>query len=265
MKKLYQILDNHEKLKKIAFWSIALGLLIIVLYLLVLCIQGFFNISSKLDTAIIGQFGDFIGGIVGSLWSLASVLLFVAALKMQQTEISNQKIQIKQQQATLNLQKDEFEIERITNLIFKLSEVTLIAKNEISGYPSYIKEKGIDAILKNSAHDFLAKYHLDPKLHTFTNKLNQANIIILYQLRHSKLNSNHRVYLIGLYISMMEIKNVTKTFENAQLQLEQPTRKNGQNFLLSEKLSELEFFKLVRFYNNLHESIFEITEYAENL
>lgn len=39
-----------------------------------------FIISSKLNAEKIAQFGDFVGGIVGSLWSLAGVILFYVAL-----------------------------------------------------------------------------------------------------------------------------------------------------------------------------------------
>jgi hypothetical protein len=38
--------------------------------------------------------GDFIGGVVGSIWAFASVLLFYAALKIQQEELRQTNLEM---------------------------------------------------------------------------------------------------------------------------------------------------------------------------
>lgn len=40
--------------------------------------------------AITGQVGDFMGGVIGSLWALAGVFLYFSAIKMQNKELENQ-------------------------------------------------------------------------------------------------------------------------------------------------------------------------------
>lgn len=66
--------------------------------------------TSKLSQSELGQFGDFIGGIVGSLWGLTSTLLFYAALRLQQQELINNERSSKLRLAieTLNRQIDLF-------------------------------------------------------------------------------------------------------------------------------------------------------------
>ncbi|MFT6480485.1 MAG: hypothetical protein ACJAVP_003647 [Spirosomataceae bacterium] len=62
-----------------------------------------------------GQVGDFIGGVVGSLWSLVSVILFYRALTLQREDLQNQRKE-------LRLGRLEFTVNRITNIIYKQVE-----------------------------------------------------------------------------------------------------------------------------------------------
>ena len=39
------------------------------------------------EMAQTGQVGDFIGGVIGSIWALAGVFLYFSALKLQQQEL----------------------------------------------------------------------------------------------------------------------------------------------------------------------------------
>jgi len=55
-----------------------------------------------------GQTGDLIGGIVGSIWSLAGVILYFTALRLQANEI--------------RIQTRDFNINRITTILY--NEVT---------------------------------------------------------------------------------------------------------------------------------------------
>lgn len=45
---------------------------------------------SDAEMAITGQVGDFMGGVIGSIWALAGVFLYFSAVKMQNTELENQ-------------------------------------------------------------------------------------------------------------------------------------------------------------------------------
>lgn len=59
------------------------------------------------DVEITGQFGDFFGGVIGSLWTLAGVFLYFSALKVQQKQLKVQKEEMKQSEKLLSQQQFE--------------------------------------------------------------------------------------------------------------------------------------------------------------
>lgn len=62
------------------------------IYIYGLCCNDYSVLGEIKDTDIerTGQIGDFFGGIIGSIWALAGVLLYFSALRMQSQELSNQ-------------------------------------------------------------------------------------------------------------------------------------------------------------------------------
>ncbi len=88
----------------LAFFSIAIGLVIFIGFLFKLSKD--YSISS--DSIIIeksGQVGDFVGGIVGAIWSLTGVLLFYATLRLQSRELAENR--------------KHFQMSRLTDIIYK--------------------------------------------------------------------------------------------------------------------------------------------------
>ena len=111
-----QIVENF--LKWMSSLLILLGAFILVFFLVRL--SNYYSIigSDPLLLPETGQVGDFIGGLVGSLWTLASVLLFYLAIRLQTKEIGNQISEMSNQNKTLELQREEFETNRVTQIIF---------------------------------------------------------------------------------------------------------------------------------------------------
>ena len=122
--------------------------------------ESFFDLSSEIKSDKIGQLGDYFGGVIGSLWALAGVILFYVALKRQTEALEDQKestkatveslkIQSKElqlQSKELQLQREElqntreeFKINRLTNILFK--QVELI-NNIISNSKFFAEHKG---------------------------------------------------------------------------------------------------------------------------
>lgn len=84
------------------------------------------------------QFGDYIGGLVGAFWTLAGVLLFYSALKIQQKEFKTQRDVLDQQKEELKLQRKEFAnhrrefaISRITETIHQQRSILLERINDL--------------------------------------------------------------------------------------------------------------------------------------
>ncbi|WP_298507118.1 putative phage abortive infection protein [uncultured Maribacter sp.] len=70
------------------------------------------NFGFKIDSEKFAQFGDFIGGIVGSIWALAGVILFYVALKEQRNDFKTNRKVLNAQTDALNQQIKEFELQR---------------------------------------------------------------------------------------------------------------------------------------------------------
>lgn len=88
----------------IAFFSIIAGLIIFSVFLIKL--SDYYSISGdaiQLDKT--GQVGDFIGGIVGAIWTLTGVLLFYATLRLQSRELKENRI--------------HFQLSRLTDIVYK--------------------------------------------------------------------------------------------------------------------------------------------------
>lgn len=84
------------------------GLVIISLTILLYLILGSWDFEWYFDEAIMGQFGDFIGGFIGSLFSLAGIILFYVALKEQRRDININQQNLGLQTDALNQQVLEF-------------------------------------------------------------------------------------------------------------------------------------------------------------
>ncbi len=63
-----------------------------------------------------GTFGDFFGGVLGSIWALCGVILFYLALKEQSVDFANNREALVKQIEALNIQTKEFSLQR-TELI----------------------------------------------------------------------------------------------------------------------------------------------------
>lgn len=67
--------NKYSKLEFLAYIITALGLLVMAVF--VICLSSSYKIGGNLsndEMAITGQVGDFMGGVIGSLWALAGVL-----------------------------------------------------------------------------------------------------------------------------------------------------------------------------------------------
>ncbi len=89
------------------------GLISILIGVIIFFIFGSWNFSTLLDEAKIGQFGDFIGGVVGSILALAGIVLYYVALKEQRKEIVVSQNAFRYQVEALNQQIVEFREQKI--------------------------------------------------------------------------------------------------------------------------------------------------------
>lgn len=112
-----------------AIWISAVGGAVFAAALIWYVFSVEFGFGSKLDPDLVAKAGDFIGGIVGSLWALAGLLLVYAALQAQRKDfkinlesLNNQieeykehKVVLQEQSLTLKTQRFESSFYQLLN------------------------------------------------------------------------------------------------------------------------------------------------------
>jgi hypothetical protein len=141
--------ENNKQEKKEIFFTentgkkFAIGgIIFIVLAAIIFILHGNWSFSKTLNEEKIAQFGDFIGGIIGSLFSLAGVILFYVALKEQRKDININQENLKLQNIALNQQVDEFKAQK-TELIETrkvYEEQTILFREQTNLYKQQNKE-----------------------------------------------------------------------------------------------------------------------------
>lgn len=141
--------ENNEQEKKEIFFSentgklfAICGIIFIVLAAIIFILLGNWSFSKTLNEEKIGQFGDFIGGIIGSLFSLAGVILFYVALKEQRKDININQENLKLQNIALNQQVEEFREQKAelieTRKVYE--EQTILIREQTNLYKQQNKE-----------------------------------------------------------------------------------------------------------------------------
>ncbi|MFQ2501457.1 putative phage abortive infection protein [Aeromonas caviae] len=87
---------------------IAIGYFLVFAFILsFVFIALIYSPETAVEYSTVGQFGDIIGGVVGSLWALAGVILFYNGLIEQRKDIRTNSESLRQQVDALTLQREE--------------------------------------------------------------------------------------------------------------------------------------------------------------
>jgi len=107
--------------EKIAFAFIWSGLVIIILAILSFAFRdlNFLGINTG-SFELLGQFGEYIGGLVGSIWALAGVILFYETLRFQRTELRLQREELQNQRSEIMEQTRQYIIQNQTLMTRKM-------------------------------------------------------------------------------------------------------------------------------------------------
>lgn len=215
--KYYQILENPILLKKIAFWCILGGIIIVLLFLAILFLKGVRLYGGEFDMAITGQVGDFIGGFVGSIWTVASIVLFVAALKMQNDQLEIQKNEINQQSKEISKISEENSYNRIikiveiqSNLIRELEKNIFTISNKEGPNNFHQMGRSLSLILNaknpigNSSYIvFLSvlKIFQSDKFKEYMLTISDSIVLINTLLSFEEINNRNKIKFIWIYFS----------------------------------------------------------------
>lgn len=121
-----------------SFWIIIGGFALIIIGLFFFLWQESFSINTSIQSDKVGQFGDFIGGIVGSIWALSGVILFYVALSLQRKEFQLQRQELRETRNIFEQQATQMKNQQKESTFFNLlnhhnQTVLNITKKESDG------------------------------------------------------------------------------------------------------------------------------------
>ena len=94
-------------------FNFSMVLLVLAIPLLILFFwQESFYTDRTIAHEKFGTFGDFFGGVMGSIWALCGVILFYLALKEQRADFANNREALVKQIEALEVQTEEFKLQR---------------------------------------------------------------------------------------------------------------------------------------------------------
>lgn len=134
----------------VALVLVATGFFTLFKFIAIISDAGYSIGSENISFEVTGQVGDFIGGVIGSIWALSGVILFFLAIRLQSNELAEQRRELELQRVELSNQRQEFTSNRILNIIY----------NESSKMDK-----------KLSAFSFRDPYNLEPKIQDWQNGL----------------------------------------------------------------------------------------------
>jgi|GEM_PF-6296098 len=176
---------------------IVAGVLVIVLGLLLFSWKGnLFHFGTSIDNDRVGQFGDFIGGIAGSLWALAGVILFYIALVDQRKEF-------KKNVEFLKGQKEELEVNRLMTMVYKQidridKKTELFEYKEMATFDSWQKlNEWLDDVRGDYDSVSSSLVAISTELYSIFSVILQSQEIILAATQNEKLQDNLLALLSG--------------------------------------------------------------------
>lgn len=125
------------------------------------------NGREQIDQQLTGIIGDFIGGIVGTIWSFAGVILFFLALRLQSKELSLQLEELKDTREVFKTQQFE---NTFFNLLKNQNEIRLSTELKETNYNNQTHEyestyfRGYSAFEEIKTYMIRAKRDLDANI-----------------------------------------------------------------------------------------------------
>ena len=119
-----------------------IGVVFLIVSAIIFVLFGNWEFSAILDEAKIGQFGDFVGGVIGSLFAFVGVILYYVALKAQHEDVRTNKNALELQMKALNQQIEEFkaQTEELQETRKVYEEQTKLYREQTSYYKQQVIE-----------------------------------------------------------------------------------------------------------------------------
>lgn len=218
--------DKFEKYKntifseKTALISILIGFLIFIVSILIFLIKGSwsFSVDNQISEEKIGQYGDFVGGIIGSLFSLVGVILFYVALKDQRRDFATSQETLKIQLNAFEQQVKEYEAQREeleeTRKVFEQQNKTMKNQQFDSNFYSLLN------VFIKQREKFNENYFVE-LAQNLKDKVGQENdfIAICHSLNNEYLNLylSHRAKLALYFTTLYRLYKVIEDCDHLSI------------------------------------------------
>lgn len=90
-----------------------ISLVVLIVSLVAFICFGSWSFSWKLDEQIVANYGDFIGGVVGTLLAFTAAILYYVALRERRKDVKNNQASLLLQTKALEQQIEEFKQQRV--------------------------------------------------------------------------------------------------------------------------------------------------------
>jgi len=207
-----------EKNSTILIW---IGITLLFVGIFFFLYPAKFNINNDVDTSKFSEFGDYFGGVIGAIWSLAGVILFYVALEEQRKDIKiNQNALVKQieefelqrseleeTRGVIREQSETFKIQRFENTFFQLIHLynEIIGNLQSSSYSEKFEKRDVinnysiqlsqsfDSYLKTYKYDDFGGYTEDSQKEIIPNKLEDVENLVFktYDNFHFNISKQH--------------------------------------------------------------------------
>lgn len=189
---------------------IIIGSIILIVSTILFLIFGSWQFSNILNEGIVGQFGDFIGGIVGSLFTLVGVILFYVALTDQRVDFRTNQNALSLQIEALNQQIIEFKAQRkeleSTRKIYEQQTKTM--KNQQFDSNFYSLLNGFITLKKNLNDSCISGDFFEDKFQLLAENIKYDKNINLINFHNKIIEEYESIYLEDRAKLFIYFKNV---------------------------------------------------------
>lgn len=239
-----QLAISYERIAMFLIWS---GLFLIII---ITAIYSFTNILPEFKD-LFGEYGEYIGGLVGSLWALAGVTLFYEALRFQRTELRMQRHELELQRHEIieqteqsKRQNEMIEVQTFESTFFNLlslhTEIVETIELEVRDYENESEE----AAKKYTGRDcFVEYYQIFKKVFNFSfekvtpEDFTPDSMKLLVEYSFRVFFEEHQANLGHYFRTLFTLFNF----------IDQSNLKNKE-FYISLSLSQLSNYELVLLY-----------------
>lgn len=160
----------------LSIMSILIGLFILIEFFVKISDSAsIIHSNEDFDKELTGIVGDFVGGVVGTLWSLTGVILFFLALRLQSKELSLQIQEMRETRNVFQLQQFESTFFNLIKTHNEIRDSIKIDKNKTISFGKQEILSGNEGL--QAVKDFILeeKKQLERNLDLMKANLNQEN------------------------------------------------------------------------------------------